>query len=467
MTRAPLDLRPRLRIHVVGVGGPGMSGVALALAGMGHTVSGSDIHDGPVISRLRDAGVVVSIGHDSRLVDECQAVTASPAIPEHNVEVVAAKDRGIFITRAGMLASICAVEQTLGVAGTHGKTTTTSLLVHIFERAGLDPNFVVGGDIKGYATNARWSGGAWTIVEADESDGTHLELPLHGTILTNVDVDHLDHYGDYAGIVDAFDRYLNGIEGPKVVCCDDEAIVGLLRSSDRHSNFLTYGRAEGADFRFHGVEAIGGTTTFRIETDGISISLETNLRGLHNVSNITGAIAMAVTCGVDPMVAREAVSTFSGVGRRFDIRGRIDGVTFVDDYAHLPREIDAVLTAARTSGDSWRRIIAVFQPNRFNRMSRISHEYADAFRSADVIVLTDIYSSGTSEIAGVTGHLVVDAVLERHPHAEVVWVENRSDLAVRVSELLESGDVCISMGCGDIETLPDEVLAVRRSAGET
>lgn len=440
--------------------------MARVLSGMGHAVSGSDIHDGPVITRLRQEGVSVSIGHDARLVDECDAVTASPAIPAHNVEVAAANDKGIFISRAGMLASICAVEPTIAVAGTHGKTTTTSLLVHIFEAAGFEPNFVVGGDVKDFGTNARWSGGSWTIVEADESDGTHLELPLHGTILTNIDVDHLDHYGDYAGIVDAFDRYLAGIDGPKVVCCDDEAIVGLIQSSERSSDHVTYGRDETADFRFEEVDAVEGMTTFHVVSGDIRIPVETTLRGLHNVSNITGAIAMAVVCGVDPMIAGSAVRSFTGVGRRFDVRGRVDGVTLVDDYAHLPREIDAVLTAARTSGDSWRRIVAVFQPNRFNRMSRISHEYADAFRSADLIVLTDIYSSGTAEIAGVTGHLVVDAILERHPHAEVVWVEKRTDLATRVSELLESGDVCISMGCGDIETLPDEVLAVRRSAGE-
>ncbi|MFM8858081.1 MAG: UDP-N-acetylmuramate--L-alanine ligase, partial [Actinomycetota bacterium] len=444
----------------------GMSGVALALAGMGHEVSGSDIHEGSVISRLRDAGVVVSIGHDSHLIDDCQAVTASPAIPAHNVEVAAAKEKGIFISRAGMLASICAIEPTIAVAGTHGKTTTTSVLVHIFEAAELEPNFVVGGDVKDFGTNARWTGGPWTIVEADESDGTHLELPLHGTILTNIDVDHLDHYGDYAGIVDAFERYLAGIDGPKVVCSDDDAIVGLLQSSDGRSDYVTYGAGEEADFRFEAIESAEGMTTFHVVCGDICIPVETSLRGVHNVSNITGAIAMAVVCGVDPMIAGRAVRSFTGVGRRFDVRGRIDGVTLVDDYAHLPREIDAVLTAARTSGDSWRRIVAVFQPNRFNRMSRISHEYADAFRSADLIVLTDIYSSGTARIAGVTGRLVVDAVLERHPHAEVVWVEKREELAVRVSELLESGDVCISMGCGDIETLPDEVLAVRRSAGE-
>ena len=466
--KVPVDLRAHQSVHIVGVGGPGMSAIALALAGMGHAVSGSDIKEGAVIERLRAAGIAVTIGHDSALVVGRGAVTASPAIPRDNVEVVAAQRiDGLFTTRAGMLASICAVTPTIAVAGTHGKTTTTSLLVHIMEAAGLSPNFVVGGDVRGFNTSARWTGGAWTIVEADESDGTHLEIPLAGTILTNVDVDHLDHYGDFAGIVDAFARYLDGIEGPRVVCCDDSAIEDIMSSAKKRTSFITYGAASHADYRFQDVRADNGETRFGVSFADGSVEVVTSLRGVHNVSNITGAIAMAIACGVDPAVAAAAVHSFEGVGRRFDIRGQIDGVTLVDDYAHLPREIDAVLTAARTSGDGWRRIVAVFQPNRFNRMAEISRDYADAFRSADVVIVTDIYSSGTAYIEGVTGHLVVDAVLERHPHAEVIWVQDRRELAARVSEILESGDVCISMGCGDVEYLPEEILAKRRTQDDS
>lgn len=303
-------------------------------------------------------------------------------------------------------------------------------------------------------------------MEADESDGTHLELPLAGTILTNVDVDHLDHYGDFAGIVDSFTRYLAGIEGPKVVCADDETLMSIRASAKKSAGFVTYGHSPDADVRFDRVRSDQGMTKFSVLIGEQEFEVETALRGLHNVSNVTASIAMAVQCGVDPGDAAAAVRSFQGVGRRFDIRGRLDGVTFVDDYAHLPREIDAVLTAARTSGDGWRRIVAVFQPNRYNRMSKISAEYADAFRSADLVVLTDIYSSGTARIEGVTGHLVVDAVVTRHPETEVIWIEDRRKLAEGVSDLLESGDVCISMGCGDIETLPEEIMSIRRSARE-
>lgn len=466
--KGTVDLNRRQKVHVVGVCGPGMSAVALALAQMGHDVSGSDIREGPVTKRLRRAGVRVSIGHDDSLVDGCNVVTASPAIPLDNPEVCAARDLlGVFIPRSAMLASICRVAPTIAVAGTHGKTTTTSLLVHIFDEAGLHPNFIVGGEIKELDTNARWTGGPLTIVEADESDGTHLELPLDGTILTNVDVDHLDHYGDFAGIADAFSRYLQGVGGPKIVCLDDPWIAEMLSQEEGDFSFVSYGASPTADFHYCDIRSENGTTHFTVEHDNESVEVETMLRGTHNVSNITAAIAMVTRYGVELSVAAAAVRSFRGVGRRFDVRAEVDGFTLVDDYAHLPREIDAVLTAARTSGDGWRRIIAVFQPNRFNRMSEISSDYADAFRSADLVVVTDIYSSGTSRIEGVTGHLVVDAILSKHPHAEVVWVQSREDLAKRVSDLLESGDVCISMGCGDIEHLPREILELRHSVGES
>lgn len=443
-----------------------MSAIALALAQMGHDVSGSDIREGSVLARLRAAGIEVAIGHDPAAVVDADAVTASPAIPADNVEVAAAKARDeVFMTRAEMLASICAVAPTIGVAGTHGKTTTTSLLVRMFDRAGRRPNFVVGGEIRELDTNARWTGSDWTIVEADESDGTHLALPLYATVLTNVDVDHLDHYGDFAGIVDSFSRYLKGIEGPRVVCSDDETILEILSGLKKNNSVVTYGGSSASSYRYHDVRADRGLTHFEVSHAGTTVGFTTALRGRHNVANITGAFAMAVECGIAADLAAEAVHDFGGVGRRFDIRGTVDGITLVDDYAHLPREIDAVLTAARTSGDGWRRIVAVFQPNRYNRMSEISDEYADAFRSADLIVLTDIYSSGTAKIEGVTGQLVVDAVLSRHPEADVMWVPVRDRLAERVCEVLESGDVCISMGCGDIESLPEEILELKRSVG--
>ena len=458
-----LDLHRHLRLHVVGVGGPGMSAIATCLAQMGHEVSGSDIKSSELIDRLVDLGIRVNIGHDSSVVRDCDAVTASTAIPRTNIELVEAKQSHVpVLNRAAMLASICAMSPSIGVAGTHGKTTTTSLLVRIFTEAGLDPNFVVGGELLDEGVGARWTGAEWTIVEADESDGTHLELPLSATILTNIDSDHLDHYGDLQGITNSFQKYVLGIDGPVVMCVDDPTIADLVKPQQ----CVTYGFSGDAQFRCHSVESNNGLTSFVISTNNgtsvvVDVSVQMSLRGRHNVLNVTAAIAMAVSCGVDPHVAVSAVAKFGGVGRRFEIIGDVDGITFVDDYAHLPREIAAVMSAAKSSDDHWERVVAVFQPNRYNRMAVMSHEYADAFVDADVVVITDIYASGTQKIDGITGRLVVEAVLQAHPHAQVFWHAERDSLAEFVNQLVQPRDVCISMGCGDIEYLPQELVSLR------
>ncbi len=456
---APIDLSTRRRLHVIGAAGPGMSAIAIALAQMGHHVSGVDLRERQVLDRLRASGVTVHIGHSRSHVVGCDAVTASTAIPADLNELDEARKLGIAtLSRAGMLASICAQAKSLAVAGTHGKTTTTSMLMLILAEANLRPSFVIGGDVTDMGTGAQWTGGDWFVVEADESDGTHLELPLHGTILTNIDVDHLDHYGSIDAIEHSFDRYLAQVPGPKVVCVDGERAA---RVAARH-DVITYGLSADAEVRAVNLQADSGSFRFDVERAGeLMASVHLPLRGEHNVVNATGALAMAVAIGVDPHVAAEALSRFGGVARRFDIRGHHGGATFVDDYAHLPTEIDAVLHAARDSGDEWQRIVAVFQPNRYNRMAEMWHEYADAFTVADVIVLTDIFASGTQPIPGVTGKLVVNAVLDEHPGARVVWLPRRDELVDYLAKNVVAGDVCISMGCGDIASLPDEVLAAR------
>ena len=457
---APLDLSIPRRLHVIGAAGPGMSAIAIALAQMGHNVSGVDLRERQILDRLRAAGVHVNIGHSRSHVVGCDAVTASTAIPADLNELDEARKLGVTVlSRAGMLASICAQAKSVAVAGTHGKTTTTSMLMLIMAEADLRPSFVIGGDVRDMGTGGHWTGGEWFVVEADESDGTHLELPLYGTILTNIDVDHLDHYGSVDRIEQSFDRYLTQIPGPKVVCVDGERAA---RVAGRHHDVITYGLSESAIVRAVRLEPDHGSFRFDVEHDGVQIaSVHLPLRGEHNVVNATGALAMAVAIGVDPKVAADALSRFGGVARRFDIRGHHEGATFVDDYAHLPTEIDAVLRAARDSGDDWRRLVAVFQPNRYNRMAEMWQDYADAFTAADVVVLTDIYPSGTQPIPGVTGKLVVNAVLDAHPEAHVVWLPRRDDLVTYLSNHVIDGDVCISMGCGDIASLPDEVLAAR------
>ena len=455
----PIDLSTSQRLHVVGVGGPGMSAIAIVLAEMGHEVSGSDLRDKPVLDRLRAAGVAVQIGHERANVAGVDAVTASTAVPDRNIELDQARTDGtLVLRRAGMLAGICAQARSLAVAGTHGKTTTSSMLMLVLAEAGWKPSFVIGGDVTDMGTGAQWTGSDWFVVEADESDGTHLELPLHGTILLNIEVDHLDHHGSFAGIVDSFDRYLAQIPGPKVLCADDPACARLAVQHDA----VTYGLSELADFRAVDLRPQTGSFRFAVEHHGERLGeIALPLRGIHNVQNATAVVAMAITVGIAFDVIASALARFGGVARRFDIRGHHGGATLVDDYAHLPTEIAAVLAAAKGSGDAWQRTVAVFQPNRYNRMAELWPEYRDSFADADLIVLTDIYPSGTTPIPGVTGKLVVNAVLDAHPEARVVWLPRRVDLIDYLAKTLRAGDVSISMGCGDIASLPDEVLARR------
>ena len=438
-----------------------MSAIALVLAEMGHEVSGSDIRERPVLDRLRAAGITVHIGHARHHVDGVDALTFSSAIPATNNEIDEAVRRGVpALRRAEILAAICRRAGALGVAGTHGKTTTSSMLMLILAEAGLRPGFVIGGDVTDMGTGAQWTGGPWFVVEADESDGTHAVLPLAGAILTNVEHDHLDFYGTFDHVVESFDGFLAGIDGPRVVCADDPVV---RRVATRH-DVITYGRSEDADVRCVDLVPESGSFRFSVVADGeVITSVHLPLRGVHNVVNATGAIALARAIGVEADVAARALARFGGVARRFDIRGVDDGATFVDDYAHLPGEISAVLAAARNSGDEWKRIVAVFQPNRYHRIAEMWPEYSSAFVDADLVVLTDIYASGTEPIPGVSGKLIVNAVLDRHPRTRLVWLPRREELVGFLAAEARSGDVCISMGCGDIASLPDEIMAVRRS----
>ncbi len=457
----PLELRVPGRYHVVGVGGPGMRAIALVLAEMGHRVSGSDVRESPALDRLRTAGVNVHVGHAAAHVQGVDAVTASTAIPPGNIELVAAAQAGIpVLPRAGMLAAICRCTRSVAVAGTHGKTTTSSMLAMTMVEAGLHPSFVVGGDVNDVGAGAHWTGGEWLVVEADESDGTFLELPLWATILTNVETDHLDHFGDFDAIVAGFDRYLGRIPGPKVVCGDDPVAAQL---AERHGA-ITYGtggpgRPELA-YRAEAVVAAEGAQTFTVVRHGEEVGrVHLPLRGVHNARNATGAIAMAMACGAPFDAAARALARFGGVGRRFEHRGEHAGISLVDDYAHLPSEIAAVLDAAAHGGDGWKRVVAVFQPNRYSRMAVLSPDYRDAFVDADLAVITDIYPSGEAPLPGVTGELVARAVRAAHPGQRVEYVPRRSDLVEFLAAELRAGDVCVSMGCGDVASLPSEVLA--------
>lgn len=464
--RQLIDLRKPKRIHVVGVGGPGMSAIATVLAEMGHQVSGSDIRQSAVITRLENLGIKVNIGHDPEVVFGCDFVTGSPAIAESNIEYKRARESNIrVLSRAETLASICECATSIGVAGTHGKTTTSSMLTTILLSANKNPNYLIGGDVIALNRGASWSNSELFVVEADESDGTHSQLPLAATIVTNIDIDHLDHFKTQSAIERSFFDYVGGIAGPRVLCLDDPVCASI--SKTHIATTYSVEEKSSADYVASSIKFKDGKSSFMVTQNHNNKKIELGridlpLRGLHNVSNALAAIAMAMQFGVRFDQAAQALSGFGGVARRFDVRGVDGGATFVDDYAHLPNEISAVLSGVRDESDKWSRVVAVFQPNRFNRMSMISHLYGDSFVAADLVVITDIYPSGTEPIAGVTGQLVVDAILKSKPQSNVIYQPSRKNLVEFLADEIKNGDLCISMGCGDISSLPNEVIALRR-----
>ncbi len=458
------------KIHIVGVGGPGMSAIATVLVEMGHIVSGSDIHDTEVIERLRKLGVRINIGHNVEVVANCDAVTGSPAIPKSNIEYQSATNLGIqVLTRAEILSAICRRARSVGVAGTHGKTTTSSMLTAILIEAKLNPSYLIGGDVNDLGRGASWTGSDLFVVEADESDSTHMQLPLNGAILTNVDIDHLDNFQTFDAIRESFNEFMSNVHGPRVLCVDDPFCSEIVRQlgATSYSAEINDSSSENpvtADFVATEISFNNGAAQFTVsrnfDDQTVRLGIVTiQLRGIHNVRNALGALVMAVQLGASFSQAATALAKFGGVARRFDNHGTHRGITYVDDYAHLPNEISAVLAGARDKSDSWSRVVAVFQPNRFNRMSVISHLYADSFRDADLVVVTDIYASGTSKIVGVTGELVVNAIRTAHPNLKVVYRPQRGDLIEFLDGELKSGDLCISMGCGDIATLPLELIS--------
>lgn len=452
-----IDLsRPR-RVHVLGASGPGMGAVARILARMGHEVSGCDVRDTPALRGLAHDGVTVRVGNDVAHVATVDAVTYSSVIAPSHPEVEAARLRGATaLVRADMLAAICARRRAVGVAGTHGKTTTSAMLASILVACGADPGWLIGGDVPTLGANAHWGAGEFLVVEADESDSTHLRLPLEAAIVTNIDVDHLDNFGSFDGVVDSFREFVAKVSGPVVLSAMDETCAALARQVDA----VTFGIGTG-DVCADNVRLEAGRSNFTVHVGGGVHHVSLGQPGRHNVLNALAALAMAVRLGIPAGDGVAALAHFGGVSRRFDARGSVDGIAFVDDYAHLPAEIAATLAAARIGCDPHGRVVAVFQPNRYHRIAAMAGEYAGCFDDADLVVITDIYSSGTAPIAGVSGRLVVDAVAASG--VPVMWCEQRNELAAFVSALLRPGDVCVSMGCGDIESLPAEIMAERKA----
>lgn len=458
-----LDLSIPQRIHIIGIGGAAMHPIARILAAMGNTVSGSDQNESAALDVLRAEGIAVNVPHDANaLPDQLDVVCVSTAIPATNAELLAARARALPVcSRTRTQAAIAAQRRTIAVAGTHGKTTTSSMLAMILEGAGAQPSFLIGGDLAQVGGGSAWRDTEWFVIEADESDGTFVALPRAIAVVTNVEPDHLEHWGDFDGLRRGFSAFLDGADELRVVCLDDDEAAALIEAGA--PGVRTYGQDDEADLRMVDVVGHGDRVELDVyEGDDRLGHLVVPVAGLHNARNATGAIAAAMATGVDFDTCARAIAGFGGVARRFQHRGEIDGITFIDDYAHLPSEVATMMRAARDG--EWGRVVAVFQPHRYSRTANLWDTFADAFVGADVLVLTDIYAAGEPPRPGVTGKLIVDAVLDAHPWQRVVYLPRREDVVRYLVRELRPGDLCLTLGAGDLTTVPDEVLARRGDA---
>ncbi len=449
-----VDLSTAQAIHVVGAGGAGMGAIASVLRSMGHQVSGSDLRDGPVVARLRAEGVPVAIGHDPANLGDARLVAISSAIRDSNPEVRAAASRGVpVVRRSEILPAIAAHRRTIAVAGTHGKTTTSSMLALVLREAGLNPSFIIGGDVNEIGTGAMWDTGEWFVMEADESDRTFLSIDAEVAVVTSVEPDHLETYdGTPSALVDAFAHFLAAARH-RVVCADDPVAAQLGAASGA----TTYGTGEDADFRMRDVSLRMPESAFDLydgQTRLGRITLPTP--GLHNARNAAAAVVAGLVAGAPFDDSARALARFGGVARRFEFRGDVAGVTFVDDYAHLPSEVAAALAAARTG--EWSRVVCVFQPHRYSRVASIGADFAHSFTGADHLVLTGIYPSGEAPRPGVTSKIVLDAVLDAHPWSAVTWLPRIDEVADWLAGRLRPGDLCLTLGAGDLTSVPDIVI---------
>jgi UDP-N-acetylmuramate--alanine ligase len=454
------DLSMPKRVHIIGIGGAGMAAIAEVLHGLGHTVSGSDLTESAAFGRLRDKGVRAVLGHAAENLigpDGAQpdVVVRSTAIPDSNVEVVAvAAAGGVVLRRAEVLGALTSARRSVAVAGTHGKTTTSSMLAVIARAADIDPSFIIGGDVTELGTGAAHGTGDWFIVEADESDGSFLELGHEIGVVTNVEPDHLEHYGGEPQLRASFVRFVSESR-LAVVCADDRGSAELATEA----NTVTYGQSESATYLMTDIVRSAAGTDLALSRSGEPLGrISVTMPGLHNALNATGATAAALEMGIPFDAVQRALAGFEGVGRRFQRRGHAAGITFIDDYAHLPTEVSSALDGATDL--SARRVVAVFQPHRFSRTQALWRDFADAFDNADLLVLTDIYSSGEAPRPGVTGELIVQAVEAGSHPPEIVYHADRASLAEAVLPLLAEGDVCMTLGAGDLVRLPDELLAL-------
>ena len=440
------------RIHMVGIGGAGMSGIAEVLLNQGYEVSGSDMSDSAVVRHLRDLGAHVAVGHAAENVGDVQVLVKSTAINDENPELIEARRRNIaIIPRAEMLAELMRLRQGIAIAGTHGKTTTTSLTASIFDTAELDPTVIIGGRLTAYGTNAHLGHGEYLIAEADESDGSFLCLLPIINVVTNVDEDHLDHYKTRQGIDDAFVQFMNNVPfyGLNIVCGDDPGVRALLARVKRP--VLTYGFAEDNVLRAVPLEC-GVRNNFEVWRNGVKLGqVSLPQPGRHNMLNALAAIGAAMEVDISFEKCAEGLNGFGGVGRRFEFKGEKGGVTVVDDYGHHPAEIAATLATARQVFPG-RRIVAAFQPHRFSRTQAHFGEFCKVFDNVDQLLLTEIYAASEKPIPGVSGQSLAQGI-RQVSITPVEYYQTLNDLAAALPNVLREGDVLLTLGAGSITRL--------------
>lgn len=447
------DLSCPRRIHVVAAGGAGMSSIATVLSEQGHRVSGSDQVDSAVLRRLSLKGVEVHVGHDRRNVEHCDLVVISTAVGETNPEVVAARERGVPVLRRIDLLPALAVRQPfLAVSGTHGKTTTTSMLATALVAAGQDPSFLIGADVRALGGSGAHGSGRWFVVEADESDGSFMAGPRAAAVVTNVEPDHLEFWGGWDELRSGFTQFLQETDGPGVVCGDDPEASAIGATVGA----VTYGTVESATYRIEDLMLGPTGSTWTLMSPGGAARVGVGVPGLHNALNATAALAVVGELGVDMGAAAGGLRSFDGAARRFERRGSIGGIDFVDDYAHLPTEVRAALAAGRSGG--WQRVVAVFQPHRYSRTEALWADFAESFQDADVLLLSDIYPAGEEARPGVSGELLVQAVRSFDPSTDLRWCPTLDDVVDALVAELQPGDLCMTIGAGDVTTVADRVV---------
>lgn len=442
-------LRPGMRVHLIGIGGAGMSALAWILLQRSHPVTGSDLRAGRAVTALRSMGAQIQSGHDPRLVADAELVVASTAIPDSNPELVRAHQLGVpVVRRAELLAALMVDHSQLLIAGTHGKTTTTSMVAVCLQTGGVDPSFAIGGTLHDAGTSAHHGTGDWFVAEADESDSSFLVYEPDIAVVTNVDLDHHDEFGDLAAVDRAFVAFLERRRpgGVAIVCLDDVGVRRVLPGIA--GEIETYGEHADATLRVVDVDLHPNGARFGLLHRGQDVGrFEISLPGRHNVANATAAALACIRAGVDWDAVRRGLAIFSGANRRFERLGSAGGVSVVDDYGHHPAELHATLAAARQTAPDG-RVIAVFQPHRFSRTAAVGAELGAALADADIVIVTDVYSAGEQPVAGVTGQLVADAAAAGD--AQVHYVPSVADVPTRLLELVAAGDLVLTLGAGDI-----------------